>query len=200
MILSNQTKIIDYDNHFVITYNILLIILYMIDLDRLPYMEVDYLFQIGDKIVYPMHGAGVIEAIEEKEILGEKQKYYVIRIPISNMEVMIPMKKMIQARIRLIADMLTLENVLLIFQYGESDHSLSWKQRYTQNMEKMKTGEIQEGAEVVRDLIRRNKVRALNTSEKQMLDNAQKILISELSLIKGITENQAIDLLNTKVG
>ncbi|HDX9579988.1 transcription factor YdeB [Bacillus cytotoxicus] len=163
-------------------------------------MEVDYLFQIGDKIVYPMHGAGVIEAIEEKEILGEIQKYYVIRIPISNMEVMIPMKKMIQSRIRLIADMLTLENVLLIFQYGESDHSLSWKQRYTQNMEKMKTGEILEGAEVVRDLIRRNKVRALNTSEKQMLDNAQKILISELSLIKGITENQAIDLLNTKVG
>ncbi|MDC2866561.1 MULTISPECIES: CarD family transcriptional regulator [unclassified Bacillus (in: firmicutes)] len=163
-------------------------------------MEVDYLFQIGDKIVYPMHGAGVIEAIEEKEILGEKQKYYVIRIPISNMEVMIPMRKMIQSRIRLIADMLTLENVLLIFQYGESDNSLSWKQRYTQNMEKMKTGEIQEGAEVVRDLIRRNKVRALNTSEKQMLDNAQKILISELSLIKGITENQAIELLNTKVG
>ncbi|SFI37329.1 MULTISPECIES: CarD family transcriptional regulator [unclassified Bacillus (in: firmicutes)] len=163
-------------------------------------MEVDYLFQIGDKIVYPMHGAGVIEGIEEKEILGEKQKYYVIRIPISNMEVMIPMKKMIQSRIRLIADMLTLENVLLIFQYGESDNSLSWKQRYTQNMEKMKRGEIQEGAEVVRDLIRRNKVRALNTSEKQMLDNAQKILISELSLIKGITENQAIDLLNTKVG
>ncbi|MEH6892203.1 CarD family transcriptional regulator [Bacillus sp. JJ864] len=163
-------------------------------------MEVDYLFQIGDKIVYPMHGAGVIESIEEKEILGEKQKYFVIRIPISNMEVMIPMKKMIQSRIRLIADMLTLENVLLIFQYGESDNSLSWKQRYTQNMEKMKTGEIQEGAEVVRDLIRRNKVRALNTSEKQMLDNAQKILISELSLIKGITENQAIELLNTKVG
>lgn len=172
----------------------------MITLDRLPYMEVDYLFQIGDKIVYPMHGAGVIEAIEEKEILGEKQKYYVIRIPISNMEVMIPMNKMIQSRIRLIADMLTLENVLLIFQYGESDHSLTWKQRYTQNMEKMKSGEIQEGAEVVRDLIRRNKVRALNTSEKHMLDNAQKILISELSLIKGITENQAIDLLNTKVG
>ncbi|MEI4828700.1 CarD family transcriptional regulator [Bacillus sp. FJAT-53711] len=163
-------------------------------------MEVDYLFQIGDKIVYPMHGAGVIEAIEEKEVLGERQKYYVIRIPISNMEVMIPMKKMIQSRIRLIADKLTLENVLLIFQYGESDDSLSWKQRYTQNMEKMKTGEIQEGAEVVRDLIRRNKVRALNASEKQMLDNAQKILISELSLIKGITENQAIDLLNTKVG
>lgn len=172
----------------------------MIDLEGLSYMEVDYLFQIGDKIVYPMHGAGVIEAIEEKEILGEKQKYYIIRIPISNMEVMIPMKKMIQSRIRLIADMLTLENVLLIFQYGESDDSLSWKQRYTQNMEKMKTGEIQEGAEVVRDLIRRNKVRALNASEKQMLDNAQKILISELSLIKGITENQAIDLLNTKVG
>ncbi|MEI4801928.1 CarD family transcriptional regulator [Bacillus sp. NPDC077411] len=163
-------------------------------------MEVDYLFQIGDKIVYPMHGAGVIEGIEEKEILGEKQKYYVIRIPISNMEIMIPMKKMIQSRIRLIADILTLENVLLIFQYGESDNSLSWKQRYTQNMEKMKRGEIQEGAEVVRDLIRRNKVRALNTSEKQMLDNAQKILISELSLIKGITEDQAIELLNTKVG
>lgn len=159
-------------------------------------MEVDYLFQIGDKIVYPMHGAGVIEAIEEKEIQGEKRQYYVVKIPISNMKVMIPTGSTTSTGIRRIADQSTMEEVLDLFHDQESDDSLSWKQRYNQNMEKMKLGALQEGAEVVRDLMRRNKEKALNTSEKQMLDNAQRILISELVLIKDITENQATDLLN----
>jgi CarD family transcriptional regulator len=163
-------------------------------------MEVDYLFQIGDKIVYPMHGAGVVEAIEEKEILGKKQQYYVIKLPISDMQVMIPMGKVSNTGIRLAVDIPTLENVLLILHQGELDTSLPWKQRYRTNMEKIKTGEIQGGAEVVRDLMRRNKEKTLNTSEKQMLDMARKIFISELALIKGLTENQATDLLNSRVG
>jgi CarD family transcriptional regulator len=153
------------------------------------------LFQIGDRIVYPMHGAGVIEGIEEKEVLGETKLYYVIRMPINNMQVMIPMGNIEKLRIRNISDLSTLENVLDVFYNGETDHSLSWKQRYTLNMEKMKSGDIMEGAEVVRDLSRLNKGKALNSSEKQMLDNARKFFISELGLVKGISQSEATDLL-----
>lgn len=162
----------------------------MLSLRRLPHMEVDYMFQIGDNIVYPMHGAGIIEAIEEKEFSGKKQQYYVIKMSISNMQVMIPMGKILSSSIRPVTDILALKHIIHIFQHGESDKLLPWKQRYKVNTDKIKTGEIQDGAEVVRDLMRMKKEKALNTSEKKMLDNAHEFLISELGLIKGITENQ----------
>nr|WP_266138984.1 CarD family transcriptional regulator [Bacillus wiedmannii]MCX3314449.1 CarD family transcriptional regulator [Bacillus wiedmannii] len=148
------------------------------------------MFQIGDNIVYPMHGAGIIEAIEEKEFSGKKQQYYVIKMSISNMKVMIPMGKILSSSIRPVTDILALKHIIHIFQHGESDRLLTWKQRYKVNTDKIKTGEIQEGAEVVRDLMRMKKEKALNTSDKKMLDNAHEFLISELGLIKGITENQ----------
>ncbi|PRT25991.1 transcription factor YdeB [Bacillus thuringiensis] len=153
-------------------------------------MEVDYMFQIGDNIVYPMHGAGIIEAIEEKEFSGEKQQYFVIKMSIRNMKVMIPTGKILNSNIRPVTDILALKHIIHIFQHGESDRLLPWKQRYKVNTDKIKTGEIQEGAEVVRDLMRMKKEKALNTTEKTMLDNAHGFLISELGLIKGITENQ----------
>jgi CarD family transcriptional regulator len=153
-------------------------------------MEVDYMFQIGDNIVYPMHGAGIIEAIEEKVFSGEKKQYYVIKMSISNMQVMIPMGKILSSSIRPVTDILALKHIIHIFQHGESDRLLPWKQRYKVNTDKIKTGEIQEVAEVIRDLMRMKKEKALNTSEKKMLDNAHEFLISELGLIKGITENQ----------
>jgi len=158
------------------------------------------MFHVGDFIVYPMQGAGVIEAIEEKEILGEKHRYYMIKMPIKEMQLMIPIYKVQKSRIRLVADILTLEHVLDIFQYGQTDTNLSMKERYKINAEKLRTGNIQEGAEVVRDLMRLNKKKTLNLSEKQMLDSARKIFISELGIIRGITENQANDLLNKRVG
>ncbi|MFE4764542.1 CarD family transcriptional regulator [Bacillus mycoides] len=148
------------------------------------------MFQIGDNIVYPMHGAGIIEAIEEKEFSGKKQQYFVIKMSISNMQVMIPMGKILSSSIRPVTDILELKHIIHIFQHGESDKLLPWKQRYKVNTDKIKTGEIQEGAEVVRDLMRMKNEKALNTSEKKMLDNAHEFLISELGLIKGITENQ----------
>ena len=162
----------------------------MLRLRRLPYMEVDYLFQIGDNIVYPMHGAGIIKAIEEKEISGEKQQYYVIKMLKSNMQVMIPTGKILSSSIRPVTDIIALKHIIHIFQHGESDRLLPWKQRYKVNTDKIKTGKLQEGAEVVRDLMRMQKEKVLNSSEKKMLDSAHEFLISELGLIKGITENQ----------
>jgi CarD family transcriptional regulator len=159
----------------------------------------DRMFQVGDHIVYPMQGAGVIEAIEEKEILGKKQQYYIIMMPINKMKVMIPTNKVKNSGIRLVTDGLTLENVLHIFQRGEMDTTLSMKERYKVNTEKMRTGNIQKGAEVVRDLMLINKKKTLNLSEKHMLDSAKRIFISELGLVRGITENQATTLLNNRI-
>ncbi|EKS7869622.1 TPA: CarD family transcriptional regulator [Bacillus cereus] len=148
------------------------------------------MFQIGDNIVYPMQGAGIIKAIEEKEISGEKQQYYVIKMSASNMELMIPAGRILNSNIRPVTDITTLAHIMDIFQHGESDRLLTWKQRYKLNTDKIKTGKMQEGAEVVRDLMRIQKEKALNASEKKMLDNAYEFLISELGLIEGITENQ----------
>ncbi|MGE6632125.1 CarD family transcriptional regulator [Bacillus sp. NPDC077027] len=147
------------------------------------------MFQIGDNIIYPMHGAGIIEAIEEKEFSEEKQQYYVIKMSISNMKVMIPTQKMSGSSIRPVTDILALKQIIHIFQHGRSDSLLPWKQRFKVNTDKIKTGEIQEGVEVVRDLMRMKKEKALNASEKKMLDNAYEFLISELEVIEGITEN-----------
>ena len=151
-------------------------------------MEVDYLFQIGDNIVYLMHGVGIIKSIEEKEISEEKQQYYVIKMLIGNMQVMIPTGK--SSSIRPVTDIIALKHIINIFHHGESDRLLPWKQRYKVNTDKIKTGKIQECTEVVRDLMRMKKEKALNISEKEMLAHAHKFLINELGLIKGITENQ----------
>ncbi|WP_134163576.1 CarD family transcriptional regulator [Evansella clarkii] len=150
------------------------------------------MFEVGDNIVYPMHGAGIIEAIEEKEISGEKQQYYVISMSVSNMQLMIPESKILRSNLRPVTDIAALKSLIHHFEHGlsESDRSLSWKQRYKVNTDKIKTGKIQEGAEVVRDLKRMKKEKALNSSEKKLFDNAYELLISELKLINGITENQ----------
>lgn len=150
------------------------------------------MFQIGDKIVYPLHGAGVIEAIEEKEILGAKQLYYVMKL--KDMQVMFPMET--NLGIRQVVESDILEDVLTYFNQGESDQFPNPTQRYRSNMNKMRSGDIYEGAQVIRDLIRLNKKRNLAMGDKQMLDNAKQILTSELMLVKDIAQEQANNLLN----
>ncbi len=158
-------------------------------------MEVDDLFQIGDKVFYPMHGAGTIKALEEKEILGQLHEYYVINIPMCKMDIMIPMEKIETSGIRSLVDRETMKEILFDFHHVEPHNSLSWKERYTLNLEKMKTGDIHDSAEIVRDLLFYSKEKTLNSSEKQMLNQARKNVISELTLITNLTESQAADLL-----
>lgn len=170
----------------------------MLYLDKELFMEVDYLFQIGDKIVYPMQGAGVIKSIEEKEVSGIKQKYCIINMLNNNMQIMIPLEKLSNSGIRPIVDSDTLEKVLSDFNQKtlHIDDSLSYRERYQVNMDKIKTGKLEEASEVVHDLTLMNNTKTLNTNEKQLLTTARKILISEISLIKGISERQAEDLLD----
>ncbi|HHZ16804.1 MAG TPA: CarD family transcriptional regulator [Peptococcaceae bacterium] len=142
------------------------------------------MFNIGDKIVYPMHGAGVIEAIEEKEILGEKRNYYVLRMPIGDMKVMVPTTNVEAIGLRKIIGGEEVKKVFNILQQDNSPMSSNWNRRYRHNMEKIKSGNIYELAEVVRNLTARDREKGLSTGEKKMLDNARQILLSELVLAK----------------
>ncbi|HHY42416.1 MAG TPA: CarD family transcriptional regulator [Thermoanaerobacterales bacterium] len=153
------------------------------------------MFNIGDKVVYPMHGAGIIEAIEEKEILGEKQKYYVMRMPIGNMKVMIPLKNIKDIGVRQVAGDDEIAEVLNILRGEKSKMSANWNRRYRANMEKIKSGNIFQLAEVVRNLTIRDKEKGLSTGERKMLENAKHILVSEIVLSKNITEEEALQLI-----
>lgn len=159
-------------------------------------LEVNRLFDIGDKVVYPMHGAGIIEAIEEKEILGEKQKYYVMRLPVGDMKVMVPMKNVKSIGLRGVVDEETIQKVLNRMRSQKESDTTNWNRRYRANLDKMKSGDIYEVADVVRSLMIRDEEKGLSTGERKMLDNAKQILISELVLVKNMKEEQAFELID----
>lgn len=153
------------------------------------------MFNVGDKVVYPMYGAGVIESIEEKEILGETQKYYVMRMPIGDMKVMIPVNNVENIGLREVVDLGTVKQVLERLKSKEVDETTNWNRRYRTNMDKMKSGDIYEVADVVKSLMLREGEKGLSTGERKMLDNARQILISELALASNLKEDQAVELL-----
>lgn len=153
------------------------------------------MFSIGDKIVYPMHGAGTIESIEEREILGEIRRYYVMRMPIGEMKVMIPVSNVSDIGLRKVIDEDGVSKVLNILQDKNSPMSTNWNRRYRSNMEKIKSGNVYELAEVVRNLSARDKEKGLSTGEKKMLDNARQILISELVLARNSQEESIKNLI-----
>ncbi len=153
------------------------------------------MYNIGDKIVYPMHGAGVIESIEEKEILGKRQKYYIMKMPIGEMKVMIPMASVQEIGIRCIINQKEAEGVIGIFSSGKTDMSSNWNKRYRENMVKIKSGNIYEVADVVKNLMFRDREKGLSTGERKMLNNAKQILISELVLAKNMEQCEVENLL-----
>ncbi|MFD2369786.1 CarD family transcriptional regulator [Brevibacillus sp. GCM10020057] len=153
------------------------------------------MFQVGDKIFYPMHGAGIIEAMEEKEFLGEKHLYFVLHMLLKELDIMVPVEKMSALGIRKIVDEQTLEQALAVFRNGKPDLSVNGTQRCKLNTEKLKSGDIIAGAEVVRDLQALSKHKVLGTSDKIMLDNATLNLISEIELVRGLDREEAKEVL-----
>ena len=109
------------------------------------------MFNVGDKIVYPMHGAGTIDAIEEKDILGEKQSYYILKMP-GEVKVMVPTSKAEQIGVRNVIDKTSADKVFEILEEDQTEMSMNWNKRYRDNMDKMKSGDIYEVADVVRNL------------------------------------------------
>ncbi len=153
-------------------------------------------FEIGDKIVYPNHGAGTIIGIETKEILGDEKQYYIMELPIGDMRVMIPIDRIDEIGVRGIIDEEEADQILALLKGDKSKMSQNWNRRYRANMEKLKTGDIYEVGGVVRDLTIRDEEKGLSTGEKKMLSNARQILISELVLAKDIDEEEVIDIID----
>jgi len=155
------------------------------------------MYNIGDKIVYPMHGAGIIESIEEKEILGQKKSYYVVKIPIGEMKVMIPTSNVADIGIREVISNQDADKVLATLGEMEQSSNSNWNKRYRENMTKIKSGNIFEIACVVRSLIQRDRDKGLSTGERKMLNSAKQILVSELVLAKN-TEPMEIERIMNK--
>lgn len=157
------------------------------------------MFNIGDKIVYPMHGAGTIDAIEEKEILGEKHQYYIINMP-GEVKVMVPTARAETMGVRSVIDKDGANKVLQILEQDETEMSDNWNKRYRDNLEKMKTGDIYQIADVVRNLSFKQKEKGtLSTGEKKMLNNAKLILISELVLVEHASKDEVEQLVDNKI-
>lgn len=158
------------------------------------------MFNVGDKVVYPMHGAGVIESIEEKEVLGELRKYYVMRLPLGDMRVMVPMASVQQVGLRQVIDEKGVEKVFSILREKKVTMNSNWNKRYRTNLEKIKSGNVFEVAEVVRNLILRDQEKGLSTGERRMLENARQILVSEIVLAQEIEEDKVESLLEGVFG
>ena len=154
------------------------------------------MFSIGDKVVYPMQGIGIVERIEDKIFSGKNREYIIVKIISNNLEIMIPSDKISNSNLRKISDNSTLEDILFsITENNDTLEVISAKERYQSNMVKIKSGALKDSAEVVYDLLLMNKEKSLNTSEKQLFNTARKFLVEEVSLIKNISETEVIDFL-----
>lgn len=153
------------------------------------------MFNIGDEIVYPMHGAGIIVDIEEKKILGELHKYYILQISISDMKVMLPVNNLDAIGIRKIVSPDAANEAINHFLTCCEDENNNWNQRYRENIEKMKSGSIIDVATVAKTLLLRDNKKSLSNAERKMLSNAKNILISELVLAKRMSVDEVKELL-----
>ena len=156
------------------------------------------MFNVGDQIVYPMHGAGTIHAIEKKNILNEEQDYYIISMP-GEVKVMVPTEKAEEIGVRNIIDKNDVSKVLNVLEEDETEMSDNWNKRYRDNMDKMKSGDIFEVADVVRNLSFKQKEKGLSTGEKKMLNNAKQILISELVLAEHVSQPEIEKIVENKI-
>lgn len=142
------------------------------------------MFKIGDKVVYPMHGAGTIVAIEDREILGKKHEYYVLLLPINKLKVMIPVKKADEVGVRKIMEISEMEEVLEILSSEEKfKMPTNWNRRYRFNLDKIKSGNLIEIARVIKSLEKLDSKKSLSTGERKILNEARIIIISEMALV-----------------
>ena len=153
------------------------------------------MFAKGEKIVYPMYGAGVIEDLEEKLVDGVSEVYYVLSIPVLNLKIMVSASKAEGLGIRKVCSK---EEVLCIIKNAVTIAAVSdqnWNQRYKENLERIKTGKLNEVTSVFKNLLSREKNRSLSSAEKKMLTTAKQIIISEIAVSRNIEKGEAEILL-----
>jgi len=155
------------------------------------------MYQSGEKIVHPLYGAGIIENLEEKEVEGVLQTYYVLQIPVGNLKIMISAAKAEAQGIRGIHDSEEIIKIISSIIDTPIDMPDNWNQRYKENMERIKSGQLSEVSLVFRNLLLRERERGLSTAEKKLMTTAKQIILSELILAKDIDRTDAETLLES---
>lgn len=144
------------------------------------------MFRVGDKVAHPMHGAGIIDGIVTETIAGGSQDYYVFRMPVGGLVLKIPTAASAAVGLRKVVDPGKAAKLLRDLTALEAERFTgSWNQRYRENMQKIKSGDLYEVARVIKGLVHRDRERGLSTGERKMLRSAKQILISEMVLSMG---------------
>ena len=157
------------------------------------------MFSIGEQIVYPMYGAGIITEIVEKDFLGEMRMYYNVTLPYCRMEASVPVDSCEKLGVRPIIDPARIDEVITVLKGKTEPMNPSWNKRYRENTERMQTGDILEVAAVVRNLVRNDRKKPLSTGEKKLLSTAKQILESELIYSGGYSMEEADKLVEDNI-
>lgn len=157
----------------------------------------EYMFEIGDKIVYPIHGAGVIVDIKNKVILGEKKEYFVLKIPVNEMKVLVPIGSMDSVGIREIKTPEEMDKVLEVLKDTTVEKMPNnWNRRYRFHQDKIKTGDLEEIARVIKNLECLDREKALSTGERKILNNARQIILSEMVLVYDKSYDEVVEIVD----
>ena len=149
------------------------------------------MFRKGDTVVHPEHGAAVIEELREREILGERRRYFVLRVAYGDLTLMVPVDSTEEVGLRQVVSKSEVKKVLDVLRQDESKMAANWSRRFKNNIEKLRSGDIYQVAEVVRNLSIRERERGLSAGEKRMITKARQILTSELAYASAGTEEKA---------
>ncbi len=158
-------------------------------------------FDVGDKVVYPHHGAAIIEKVEERDLLGEAREYYILRLAYGELTLMVPTDSTEEVGLREVTPEKEVPKVFKVLKKNEpTTNTTNWSRRFKANVEKLKSGDIYQVADVVRSLHQRDKEKGLSAGEKRMLTKARQILVSELTFAKDCDEAEAERMLDEVLG
>lgn len=156
--------------------------------------------EIGDRIVYPMHGAGEVTEIEENEVGGVTKSYYIMQLPMGNLKLMLPVDKIEEIGLREIIDKSQLDSVKKVLGGESDDASGSWNKRYHATLDRLKSGDILEVAAVARNLSRQNVKRKISSGEARLMELSRQILISELVYVLEQTPEEVSAWVDKNIG
>jgi len=140
------------------------------------------MFKVGDKVVHPMHGGGIIDSIVSERVNGKTQDYYVFHMPLNGLVLKIPTANAHLVGLRFVSDTALIDTVLAAIPAMESPCNANWNRRYRENMDRLKSGDLMEVARVIKCLMLREAERGLSTGERKLLHSAKQIFISEVVL------------------
>lgn len=150
------------------------------------------MFQIGDKILHPLHGVGTVQGLQTQEVLGEMKEYFMVELQLKRMVVMVPTDKCEEIGVRRITNSGQLTEVFGILKSKKStEMPANWNRRYKHNLDKIKTGDIKEAAEVLRNLKQKECQKGLSMGEKKMFDNVRQLIVGELAISKNMEMAEA---------